>query len=97
MFNLPEGSRIIQSDKIAVVWRLPNGNCVAQGKRVGKDCPLTPDERRMYVEELARPAIICKRLMELRNISLGEAWRLVKLARGFENLNEERRKHNWGV
>jgi len=63
------------------VWRKANGDCRAQGKRVGKDNPFTVEERKMYVAELARSAIICKNLMQSRGITLAEAWTLMKEAR----------------
>ena len=97
MIRLPAGAKIIQDDLIAIVWRLPNGDCRAQGKRVGKDFPLTYEERRRYVAELGRSAIFCKFLMEHRGISLGQAWKITKEARGFESLTVQRRKHGWGI
>ena len=73
--------RLVQDDRMCTVWRKPNGDCIAQGKRVPKDHPLTVAERRIYVGELARSAIMCKFLMESRGINLTQAWELLKEAR----------------
>ena len=95
MQRLPEGAKVIQDDRIAIIWRLPNGDCRAQGKRVSKDCPLTPYERKAYVHELGRSAIFCRFLMDHRGISLAEAWKLTKEARGFDNLRAQRISKGW--
>ena len=82
MRRLPEGAKIIHNDKLVIVWRLLNGDCLAQGKRVKSSCPLNAAERKMYVAELARPAICCKRLMQMRDCTLTQAWAVIKEARG---------------
>lgn len=50
------------------------------GKRVGKDCPLTKDERLVYVAEGTVKAL--RFIMQSRGMRLSEAWRLLKHARG---------------
>jgi hypothetical protein len=80
----PRESRIIEDNRLIKVWRLPNGDCRAQGKRVSKDCSLTADERRQYIKDLGRPAIFTKWLMSHRGITLAEAWQIIKTARGYE-------------
>lgn len=80
---LPARSFKIQSDAICTVWRKPNGDCVAQGKRLARDSnahKMTSAQRKMYVQELARSAIICKNLMQ-DGMTLSEAWQLIKDAR----------------
>jgi hypothetical protein len=84
MQRLPRGTRIIEDNLLVRVWRLPNGDCRAQGKRVTRDCPLSADERRQYVKELGRAAIFTKWLMRHRGIGFAEAWTIIKAARGYE-------------
>lgn len=83
MIHLRPGAMKIQSDAICTVWRKPNGDCVAQGKRLARDSnahKMTPQQRKMYVQELVRSAIICKNLID-EGMTLSEAWELIKSAR----------------
>ena len=64
------------------VRRLPDGRRFTyfHGKRVGKDCPLTEEERRTYVERGAVSAVALIR--NGRGITLREALGLLNAARG---------------
>jgi hypothetical protein len=81
MQRLPQGAKVVEENRLIKVWRLENGDCRAQGKRVDADNPLTLEERRYYVSILGRSAQMVKFLMEQRQISLSEAWELLKRAR----------------
>lgn len=70
-------------DRLVRRFRNPQGRWLApvfHGKRVGKDCPLTREEVRMYVEHGAIWAV--KLIKESRQISLREAKDLLDKARG---------------
>lgn len=73
--------KLLQDDRMCRVWRLNNGDCRAKGKRVPTDFPLTANERRFYVNALAGTATMVKHLRDTRNISLAEAYNLLKVAR----------------
>lgn len=49
------GLIVYETNKLVTRWRTPKGPAserryFSQGKRVGKDCPLTPEERKQYVQ-----------------------------------------------
>lgn len=88
--KIPPDATYLQDDNLARIFRLPNGNVRSYGKRVSADCLLTLPERREYVRLNGGAVSMCKFLMEARSISLSEAWRLVKLARGFDQLSQHR-------
>lgn len=88
--RIPDNAVYLQNDKLARVFRLPNGDVRTYGKRVGSDCPLSYNERRCYVDNNGSPLMLCKFLMEKRGITLSEAWVLVKEARGFDTLRAHR-------
>lgn len=69
-----------QDDKLVTRWRMPNGDMRSKGKRVSRDCPLTREEIRVYVEQGSVAAT--KAVMVGRKVSLSEAWELIKKARG---------------
>lgn len=61
-----------QWDRIVVRWRDPKtGEAYSQAKRVSGKCPLTPDERRLYVHCGSARAI--RAIMERRGFGFKEA------------------------
>jgi len=72
--------RLIQHDKLVTIQTHFNGTTTRQGKRVGKDCPLTPNEVRAYVKGSAVAAV--KFIATKRDIRLPAALELLQQARG---------------
>ena len=81
MHKLPPGTKIITNNRLAIVWRLPNGDCRAQGKRVGKDCRLPREARRFYVETNGQTIKTVRFMMDRFNMTLDEAWGILKASR----------------
>lgn len=71
----------VLNDKLVIRRRDKNGVVISQGKRVGKDCPLSRDEIRAYVELGTVKAIA--RIRENRDCSLREAITLLNKARNY--------------
>lgn len=69
---------VFRDDRLCRIWH-GQGRRFTQGKRVSADCPLSPAERRIYVEQGAIAAI--RHLMDTRNLPLAEAKRLLDAAR----------------
>lgn len=69
-------------DALVIRYRAEDGSIRSRGKRVGASCPLTPEERRIYVRE---GAIAATKAVWNRVRSLREAWTLLKGARGYEH------------
>lgn len=76
---------LYHSDKLVTRWQDPVTRKITyRGKRVSADCPLTADERRVYVQAGTVAAV--RAVMDARQCSLADAWALIKRARGFEQL-----------
>lgn len=69
-----------RSNRIVSVWFDPVGKTfLVQGKRVGKNCPMTQSEVRTYVRKGGAAAI---RQIQVRlNCDLREAFHVLKLAK----------------
>lgn len=73
---------ILRNDKLVIRVRdKSNGKIISQGKRTGKDCPLTRDEIRAYVELGPVAAVLA--ISEGRNIPRGRALDLLCQARDY--------------
>ena len=80
-----ENGRVLRDNKLFFTVRDPAARKnYTQGKRVGKDCPLTGEERRAIVKQGVPRGVAFVR--EKRNISLAEAWNLVRSAMGSDLL-----------
>jgi len=76
---MKKGLVVYDDDKLVTRWYDPRtGKRYSQGKRVGKDCPFTPQERRIYVQEGGLALI---RALRMRGLSLREAVDLFRLRR----------------
>lgn len=84
MKRLPKGTRVIHQDRLVIVWQLPSGERIAQGKRVRKDCPLTDDQRRLYVQTYGDAVAVVKQIRQDNEISLYEAKKLLDSARNYK-------------
>lgn len=89
--NREDRQRVYHQDKLVIRARRPNGNVISQGKRVGKDCPLTKAERHEYVTKGAVFAV--KLIREGRDVGLAEALRLLNDARGGSPLKRQRESY----
>lgn len=70
----------VAEDRFRITWRKPDGSYTWSGKRVGKDCLISYEERRAYVKS---GVFACVKLMiKRRGIGLVDAWRMFKKARG---------------
>lgn len=74
--------RLIEQNRLAVLWRDAAGQPGAQGKRVDKDCPLTKEERTVYVATHGNMVQTVKYIMTARTATLAGAWSLLKSALG---------------
>lgn len=76
-----------QWDQLVVRYRnvYTNERC-SQGKRVGNDCPLTHEERRIYVEKGVVHAV--KAIKDRLGCDLAEALRILNKARGVTNWSD---------
>ena len=69
-----------KSDRlVAVVKEHRREASFIRAKRVGKDCPLTWEERMAYVNH--GPVRACKQIMDSRKVSLAEAYALLNKTR----------------
>jgi hypothetical protein len=73
------GAKPVYRDKLVAQFKLPNGKLVRQGLRVPKDCPLTKEERRIYIKLGAVKLV--KALMKGRGLSLQESVDLLEASR----------------
>lgn len=81
MKHLGADWRVYQNDRLVI--RYINGNTrkrLSQGKRVGKDCPLTQEERRIYIQKGIVATVL--HVKERLALTLSDAMTLVKRARG---------------
>ena len=83
--KLPKNAELYEVNQLAIIYTIPEG-MRAVGKRVGKNCPLTPAERKHYVSINGASAQMVKYLMETRGIGLSPAWEMLKKARGTSTL-----------
>ena len=91
-----KGETILQDRLVRVVRR--NGKLTRVGKRVSKLCPLSPKERRVFVEQGSVMAIAY--LMANRNLPIAQAHALLQLARHGNNaewLSHSQRKDSQDV
>jgi hypothetical protein len=72
--------RLLSTDRMLTLY-LDGEQLRPHGKRVGQDFPLTATERRFYVANNGSPATMVKYLRDTRNLTLAEAWELLKTAR----------------
>jgi hypothetical protein len=79
MIRTTHWQEIITNDRLVLRIRLKGGRVISQGKRVGKDCPLSPNERRAYVQGDAISAV--KIIRANRNLSLTDSMALLNQAR----------------
>ena len=89
--NRENHKRVYHEDQLVIRARRPNGNMIAQGKRVGRDCLLTQAERREYV--LRGAVFAVKLIRDSRQVSLAEALNLLNRARGGSPLDKRRRRY----
>jgi len=66
------------SDRMVSRWKFPDGSIASQGKRVPKDFPLTPEERKAYVK--GGSARCVKVIKDSRKMFLSEAFHLLQSA-----------------
>lgn len=71
--------RVTTDDRLVIRWYSRTRGVRSQGKRVGKACPLTAEERRAYVRGNATTAVRC--IMDRRGMTLGDAFALLDEAR----------------
>ncbi len=74
--------QMIRKDRLLQVWYDPKtGRRFAQGKRVSRDCPLTREEIRAYVESGGNIVRAVQFIKDTRRISLAAAKELIDSAR----------------
>ena len=76
MNHLPIGTIVLKNDRLRIVWKLPNGECRIQRKRIPKSCPLTKEEIRLYCDHGLVVAI--KHAKKSRNLTLRETMDLFR-------------------
>jgi len=76
----PEWQMSTRSNRLVVEWYNPDTmEYLRQGKRVGQYCPLSAEERRIYVE---RGLVHLLSHMRGRGISLPDAFHKIRVAEG---------------
>ena len=68
-----------RSDKLVAVFRDEQGRMYRQGKRVSAACPMTQEERRVYVKEGALRAVGL--IMKRQNVGLAVAKQFLDFCR----------------
>lgn len=82
MIRIPKGSIRRQDDRLAVVWQLPDGRKLVQGKRVGKGCKLSAAARRVYVTSGGSLVALVAYLKHEEGFTMADALALAKQERG---------------
>ena len=73
--------RLFHEDNLVARWYdRKTDRTFSQGKRVAADCPMTADERKVYVNKGTSEAVV--KIMRDRGLTLSEAVQIFRAARG---------------
>jgi hypothetical protein len=87
--------KLYYEDRLVSIWRRDGERgAIKRGKRVARDCPLSAEERRVYVKQ---GSLFCLKLMiDTRKIGLAEATKILNDVRGgsYKELQYKQRYHH---